>query len=80
MQPLWEFQYQLFVAAGAKSDRILTFSCGHVIPPEHVLPIALSRGPSNQELDFSWGQRGKLLDELYNLVFNVIQVRYLFVL
>ena len=75
MQPLWEFQYQLFGGAGASQDRVMTFSCGHVIPPDHILPIALTRGPSNKELDFSWANRAKLLDELFNLILNVIQVR-----
>ena len=74
MQPLWEFRYQLFGAAGAPQDRIVNFSCGHVIPPEYVLPIALTRGPSNKELDFSWSQRGKLMDELSQLLVNMIQV------
>ena len=49
MQPFYEFEFQLFAAAGAPSDRIMKFSCGHVIPPNHILPIALTKGPSNQE-------------------------------
>lgn len=75
MQPLWEFQYQLFGAAGASQDRVMTFACGHVIPPDHVLPIALCRGPSNKPLDFSWGNRSSMLDELSNLILNIIQVQ-----
>lgn len=74
MRPFFEFECQLFRAAGAPQDRIMTFSCGHVISPDHVLPVALTHGPSNKELDFSWSKRSQLLDELFNLIFNIIQV------
>ena len=67
MQPFFEFECQLFRAAGAERERVTTFSCGHVIPKEHVLSIALTRGPSNKELDFSWANRSNLLDELFSL-------------
>lgn len=74
MQPTSEFEFQLFRAAGAPQDRIMTFSCGHIIPPHHVLPLVLSRGPSNKELNFSWNSRISLMDELANLLLNVNQV------
>ena len=76
MQPSSEFQFQLFGAAGAPQSRIVKFSCGHIIPPDHVLPLVLTRGPSNKELDFSWGNRSSLLDELANLLLNINQVRF----
>lgn len=74
MQPSSEFQFQLFGAAGAPQNRIMSFSCDHIIPPDHVLPLVLTRGPSNKELDFSWGNRSRLLDELANLLLNINQV------
>ena len=76
MQPNSEFQFQLFGAAGAPQSRIMTFSCDHIIPPDHVLPLVLTRGPSNKQLDFSWCNRSYLLDELTNLLLNINQVIY----
>ncbi|KZR97815.1 ATP-dependent RNA Helicase DDX11, partial [Daphnia magna] len=48
--------------------------CDHIIPPDHVLPLVLTRGPSNKELDFSWANRSNLLDELANFLSNINQV------
>ena len=74
MQPVWEFQYGLFGAAGAAPERVMHFACGHVVPPHHLLPLALCRGPSGQSLDFTWAKRGQLIDELGRLVSNLAQV------
>lgn len=52
-----EFKDQLLFAAGACSSRILEFSCGHVIPRENLLAVALARGSSGQELDFTYQSR-----------------------
>lgn len=57
MQPISEFQDQLFLSAGGSLDRISLFSCGHVIPPENILPIALGSGPSGKQFEFSYTQR-----------------------
>lgn len=54
MQPISEFREQLFQNAGAELSRIIAFSCGHVIPPENILPIIVSEGPSGKKLDFSF--------------------------
>lgn len=74
MQPNSEFRFQLFGAAGSAQSRIMTFSCDHIIPPDHVLPLVLTRGPSNKELDFSWANRSNLLNELANFLSNINQV------
>ena len=39
MHPLSEFRDQLFIQSGAKLDRIMNFSCDHVVPGENILPI-----------------------------------------
>ena len=31
---------------------------GHVIPPDHILPLIICSGPSNQMLDFTYQKRG----------------------
>lgn len=57
MQPLGEFRDQLFLSAGGTAERLTEFSCGHVIPPENILPIALTAGPSGKQLDFAYQSR-----------------------
>lgn len=57
MQPISEFREQLFQNAGAELSRITAFSCGHVIPPENILPIIVTKGPSGKILDFSYESR-----------------------
>jgi chromosome transmission fidelity protein 1 len=57
MQPLAEFRDQLFLSAGGTAERLTEFSCGHVIPPENILPIALAAGPSGKQLDFAYQSR-----------------------
>jgi hypothetical protein len=34
-----------------------SFSCGHIAPPESIMPIAVSRGPSGRSFDFSYSSR-----------------------
>nr|CAD7567514.1 unnamed protein product [Timema californicum] len=78
MQPLEEFKEQLFLSAGADSSRIVEFSCGHVIPPENILPMAVTVGPSGKQLDFSYQARNTLamvsLNELGRLLINVCNI------
>lgn len=44
MQPISEFQEQLFANAGAPKSRITEFSCGHIVPPQNVLPLVIKSG------------------------------------
>uniref|UniRef100_A0A8C4JCD8 DEAD/H-box helicase 11 n=1 Tax=Dromaius novaehollandiae TaxID=8790 RepID=A0A8C4JCD8_DRONO len=57
MQPVADFREQLLSCAGVDPARIVEFSCGHVIPPENILPIILCNGPSNQQLEFTYQMR-----------------------
>nr|XP_055029828.1 ATP-dependent DNA helicase DDX11 isoform X2 [Misgurnus anguillicaudatus] len=77
MQPVADFKEQLLFSAGVTEDRILEFSCGHVIPPENILPIVLCTGPSGQQLEFTFQTRdtpqmmeetGRVLSNLCNIV------------
>ncbi|XP_053356497.1 ATP-dependent DNA helicase DDX11 isoform X1 [Clarias gariepinus] len=77
MQPVSDFKEQLLLSAGVSSERIAEFSCGHVIPPENILPIILCTGPSGQELEFTFQTRdtpqmmeetGRVLSNLCNVV------------
>jgi chromosome transmission fidelity protein 1 len=51
------FQDQLFISAGAKLERIVHFACGHVVPPDSVLPLIIKSGPSGKFLDFTFQHR-----------------------
>lgn len=77
MQPVADFKEQLLFSSGVTEERILEFSCGHVIPPENILPIVLCAGPSGQQLEFTFQTRdspqmmeetGRVLSNLCNIV------------
>uniref|UniRef100_A0A8C7GCD9 ATP-dependent DNA helicase DDX11 n=1 Tax=Oncorhynchus kisutch TaxID=8019 RepID=A0A8C7GCD9_ONCKI len=77
MQPVSDFKQELLFSAGVGAERIIEFSCGHVIPPENILPIVLCSGPSGQELEFTFQNRdtphmmeetGRVLSNLCNVV------------
>uniref|UniRef100_A0A1B6DBS7 Helicase ATP-binding domain-containing protein n=1 Tax=Clastoptera arizonana TaxID=38151 RepID=A0A1B6DBS7_9HEMI len=76
MQPISEFREQLFLSAGAPLSRVLEYSCDHVIPPDHILPIALSQGPTNLQLDFSYQNRSSkvMLNEIGRVLSCVCSV------
>ncbi|RMX40284.1 hypothetical protein pdam_00008730, partial [Pocillopora damicornis] len=57
MQPMSDFKDQLFTCAGLSGDNIVEFSCGHVIPADHLLAVALDKGPSGKDLDFTYQSR-----------------------
>ena len=40
--------------------RLVTFSCGHIIPDDQLICLALPTGPSGLTLDFTFGNRGNL--------------------
>ncbi|XP_069759358.1 ATP-dependent DNA helicase DDX11-like isoform X3 [Narcine bancroftii] len=71
-----DFKDQLLFTSGVSADRLVEFSCGHVIPPENILPIILCRGPSGQQLEFTFQKREKpqLLDECGRVLVNLCKV------
>ncbi|XP_028306549.1 ATP-dependent DNA helicase DDX11 isoform X2 [Gouania willdenowi] len=76
MQPVADFKQELLFSAGVKEERILEFSCGHVIPPENILPLVLSSGPSGLELDFTFQKRDspRMMDETGRILSNICNV------
>ncbi|XP_047114630.1 ATP-dependent DNA helicase DDX11 isoform X1 [Schistocerca piceifrons] len=76
MQPISEFRNRLFLAAGGSPERVMQFSCGHIIPQESILPIAVTCGPSGAELDFSYQHREKhdLMQDLGRILVNVCNI------
>ncbi|XP_050454703.1 ATP-dependent DNA helicase DDX11 isoform X2 [Cataglyphis hispanica] len=76
MEPMSEFIDQLFLMAGAMPDRIMTFSCDHVIPKENILSNVVICGPTGVEFEFNFHNRQdiKLLDELGRTLLNVCNI------
>lgn len=57
MEPISEFQDQLFLSAGGAASRVQHFSCGHVVPANQLLPVVLPQGPTGITLDFTYQHR-----------------------
>ncbi|XP_068203426.1 ATP-dependent DNA helicase DDX11 isoform X1 [Palaemon carinicauda] len=76
MHPMSEFRNQLYLSAGADPERVREFSCGHVVPGDQIMPVALSNGPTNTVLDFTYQNRGnpKVLDELGRVLVNLCAI------
>ncbi|XP_044290089.1 ATP-dependent DNA helicase DDX11 [Varanus komodoensis] len=76
MHPVADFREQLLLCAGVGTDRIEEFSCGHVIPPENILPIILCSGPSSQQLEFTYEKRGlpQMMDETGRILCNLCNI------
>ncbi|XP_037246608.1 ATP-dependent DNA helicase DDX11 isoform X1 [Falco rusticolus] len=76
MQPVADFREQLLSCAGMDPARVVEFSCGHVIPPENILPIILCNGPSNQQLEFTYQTRDlpQMMDETGRILCNLCNV------
>ncbi|XP_019886547.1 ATP-dependent DNA helicase DDX11 isoform X2 [Ooceraea biroi] len=61
---------------GASPDRIMTFSCDHVIPKENIISNIVTRGPTGIEFEFNFQNRqnAKLLDELGRALLNLCNI------
>lgn len=75
MEPMSEFIDQLFLMAGATSDRIMTFSCDHVIPKENIIANVVMRGPTGIQFEFNFENRQNT-----ELVNHLISKCYLLIL
>ncbi|XP_066113773.1 ATP-dependent DNA helicase DDX11 isoform X1 [Saccopteryx bilineata] len=76
MQPVSDFREQLLACAGVEAERLVEFSCGHVIPPDNILPLVICRGPSNQQLEFTYLRRElpQVMDETGRILCNLCNV------
>lgn len=50
-----DFRTQLFPYLA--DDRFSTFSCGHVVPADHVATFAVGKGPTGIKLEFKFDRR-----------------------
>ncbi|KAK0595407.1 hypothetical protein LWI29_006303 [Acer saccharum] len=74
LQPIEETRERLF--SWLPPNELHFLSCNHIIPPESILPVAVSNGPTGQAFDFSYGSRGSLtmIEELGRLLCNLVTV------
>ncbi|XP_040380068.1 ATP-dependent DNA helicase DDX11 isoform X2 [Oryza brachyantha] len=74
LQPIEETRLRLFPSF-SPSD-IKFFTCNHIVPPESILPIAVTRGPSGMTFDFSYTSRSSLpmIEELGRFLCNVVTI------
>eukprot|EP00069_Balaena_mysticetus_P010826 bmy_06798T0 len=76
MQPVSDFREQLLACAGVQAERVVEFSCGHVIPADNILPLVICSGPSNQQLEFTYQKRElpQMMDETGRILCNLCNV------
>ncbi|KIJ59456.1 hypothetical protein HYDPIDRAFT_118436 [Hydnomerulius pinastri MD-312] len=74
MSPMSDVICQLFPFV--PSERMTTFSCGHIIPQSHVQTLCLTKGPAGSILEFKHAQQSdkQLLNELGQLILNFCNV------
>ncbi|EDW75043.1 uncharacterized protein Dwil_GK19963 [Drosophila willistoni] len=73
MKPTEELIEQLFANC---TERVVERFYDHVVPPDAVLPFAITKGPTGTNLCFNYTQRGssKMLTELSMILQNLCQV------
>lgn len=76
MQPFEEFVDLLFRPMNIKKERLVLFTCGHVIPGENLLVGTLARGPTAKIFDLSYRERSKVetLEELGRAIENISSI------
>lgn len=74
MEPISDFRQQLlpFVTP----DRLVTFSCGHVIPPSNLMVSVLSASPKGLPFEFKFDSRDntEIVDELGRTLINLCNI------
>ncbi|KPJ06016.1 Putative ATP-dependent RNA helicase DDX11-like protein 8 [Papilio machaon] len=75
MEPISEFE-GLLTNNSTELNRINIVKCGHVVPPDNVLGVCLSQGPSNINLNFSYENRmsNELLNEVGRILRNISSI------
>jgi len=76
MQPFDEYIDHLFKPLGVKSERLHTFSCGHVIPDSNLLTVALGVGPNQMALNYTFQNRNNnsMIEETGKTVANLCNI------
>ncbi|KAI9478738.1 MAG: ATP-dependent RNA helicase-like protein chl1 [Benjaminiella poitrasii] len=74
MEPISDFLNHVFPSVS--KDRIVHFSCGHIIPPSNLSTLALDQGPTGKQLLFNFDTRQdvRLMDEVGQSIANLCNV------
>ncbi|KAG2623821.1 hypothetical protein PVAP13_3KG081781 [Panicum virgatum] len=74
LQPIEETRLRL--CPSLPPADIKFFTCNHIVPPESILPIAVTRGPSGMAFDFSYNSRSSpsMIEELGRFICNIVTV------
>ncbi|CAG8641737.1 11122_t:CDS:10 [Ambispora gerdemannii] len=74
MEPVKDLIDQLFPYL--PPEKIDRFSCGHVIPKENLLTLAVSNGPAGMPMEFTFEHRTdeKLIDQLGQTISNLCNI------
>ncbi|KAL2338079.1 hypothetical protein Fmac_012525 [Flemingia macrophylla] len=74
LQPIEETRERLF--PWLPPNRLHFFSCGHIVPPDSIMPIAVTRGPTGRSFDFSFSSRSSpdMMREIGLLLCNLVTV------
>ncbi|KAF8667014.1 hypothetical protein HU200_053185 [Digitaria exilis] len=74
LQPIEETRLRL--SPDLPPADIKFFTCNHIVPPESILPVAVTRGPSGKTFDFSYNSRSSpsMIEELGRFVCNIVTV------
>ncbi|KAK7294199.1 hypothetical protein RJT34_17085 [Clitoria ternatea] len=74
LQPIEETRERLF--PWLPPNQLHFFSCGHIVPPDSIMPIAVTRGPTGRSFDFSFSSRSSpdMMRELGLLLCNLVTV------
>ncbi|KAI0077191.1 DNA repair helicase [Panus rudis PR-1116 ss-1] len=74
MSPISDVVNQLFT--GLPSERLSTFSCGHIIPASNLQTLVLKKGPRGGDLQFKYDRRNDqgLIGELGQIMLNFANV------
>ncbi|CAO3660492.1 unnamed protein product [Umbelopsis vinacea] len=74
MEPISDFLTHLFPYV--ERDRILKFSCGHIIPKQNLQVLTVAAGPSGQQLIYNYEHRSdvKLIDQTGQILANLCNV------
>ncbi|CAN6326286.1 unnamed protein product [Urochloa humidicola] len=74
LQPIEETRLRL--CPSLPPTDIKFFACNHIVPPESILPIAVTRGPSGMTFDFSYNSRSSpsMIEELGRFICNIVTV------
>ena len=76
MKPFDEYIDHLFTPLGVPSNRLKTFSCGHVIPDSNLLALCLGVGPNQIPLNYTFHNRNNcsMIEETGKTIGNLCSI------